>query len=126
RPSRAQGQPKVYVITDWITAMRSSTAKSLTIRGNCWTLVLLLGACAPPALADEKPQPSTMQRFVPTSEELRAGYQRFETARQPRPRVYKDRIAPNWFHNGSRFWYRNELRGGTREFIVVDADAGKR
>jgi dipeptidyl aminopeptidase/acylaminoacyl peptidase len=88
--------------------------------------MLLLGTYAPPALAEEQPQPSTMQRFVPTAEELRAGYQRFETARQPRPRVYKDRITPNWFHDGSRFWYRNELHGGTREFIVVDAEAGKR
>src|SRR5207302_2094133 len=37
-------------------------------------------------------------------------------------RVFKDRITPHWFQNNTRFWYRNDLRGGAREFIVVDAE----
>ena len=41
-------------------------------------------------------------------------------------RVFKDRIAPHWFHDNTRFWYRNNLRGGTKEFIVVDAIRGTR
>jgi dipeptidyl aminopeptidase/acylaminoacyl peptidase len=40
--------------------------------------------------------------------------------------VYKYRVTPHWFHDNTRFWYRNDLRGGAREFIVVDADAGTR
>ncbi|HEY2880834.1 MAG TPA: DPP IV N-terminal domain-containing protein, partial [Pirellulales bacterium] len=40
--------------------------------------------------------------------------------------VYKDRITPNWFHGNTKFWYRNELSGGKSEFVVVDAEAGKR
>jgi dipeptidyl aminopeptidase/acylaminoacyl peptidase len=44
----------------------------------------------------------------------------------PQPGVYKDRVAVNWFHDSSRFWYRNQLRGGTREFVVVDAANGSR
>ncbi|MGD0517677.1 MAG: DPP IV N-terminal domain-containing protein, partial [Thermoguttaceae bacterium] len=40
--------------------------------------------------------------------------------------VYKLRIAPNWFDNDSRFWYRNDLSGGDREFILVDAESGTR
>lgn len=41
-------------------------------------------------------------------------------------RVYKARISPNWFADGTKFWYRNELPGGKREFILVDALAGER
>src|SRR4051812_23763143 len=41
-------------------------------------------------------------------------------------RVYKDRVNPHWFANNSRFWYRNDLPNDGREFIVVDAEAGKR
>jgi dipeptidyl aminopeptidase/acylaminoacyl peptidase len=42
------------------------------------------------------------------------------------PRVFKDRVTPHWFANNTRFWYRNELRGGAREFILVDAERGSR
>src|SRR5436190_16783953 len=28
--------------------------------------------------------------------------------------VFKDRIAPHWFHENTRFWYRNDLHGGTK------------
>jgi fermentation-respiration switch protein FrsA (DUF1100 family) len=40
--------------------------------------------------------------------------------------VYKARIDPHWFENNTRFWYRNDLRGGTKEFVVVDAAHGTR
>ena len=30
-------------------------------------------------------------------------------------RVFRDRIAPHWFHDNTRFWYRNNLRGGAKE-----------
>ena len=40
--------------------------------------------------------------------------------------VYKARINPRWFQNNTRFWYRNDLRGGAKEFIIVDADTGLR
>jgi dipeptidyl aminopeptidase/acylaminoacyl peptidase len=40
--------------------------------------------------------------------------------------VYKAQVTPNWFHDNTRFWYRNDLAGGTREFVLVDAEAGKR
>ncbi|MBN1844918.1 MAG: prolyl oligopeptidase family serine peptidase [Sedimentisphaerales bacterium] len=41
-------------------------------------------------------------------------------------RVFKMRISPHWFADGSRFWYRNDLPDDTREYILVDAAAGKR
>lgn len=44
----------------------------------------------------------------------------------PERGVYKARITPHWFQNNTRFWYRNDLRGGAKEFIVVDAGQGTR
>ena len=40
--------------------------------------------------------------------------------------VYKARIAPHWFRDNSRFWYVNDLRGGNKEFILVDVEQGSR
>src|SRR5262249_9453422 len=30
--------------------------------------------------------------------------------------VFKDRITPHWFRESTRFWYRNDLSGGAKEF----------
>ena len=38
----------------------------------------------------------------------------------------KMRITPHWFHQDNRFWYRNDLAGGAKEFILVDAEHGTR
>ncbi|HYG24047.1 MAG TPA: prolyl oligopeptidase family serine peptidase [Verrucomicrobiae bacterium] len=40
--------------------------------------------------------------------------------------VYKARIEPHWFGDNSKFWYRNDLSGGAREFILVAAATGTR
>ncbi len=40
--------------------------------------------------------------------------------------VYKARIVPHWFAGDNKFWYRNDLRGEAREFILVDAERGTR
>ncbi len=40
--------------------------------------------------------------------------------------VYKDRITPRWLAGNMRFWYRNDLAGKTKEFILVDAEHGTR
>ena len=40
--------------------------------------------------------------------------------------VYKTRINPHWFQEDTRFWYRNDLRDGAKEFLVVDAEKGTR
>jgi dipeptidyl aminopeptidase/acylaminoacyl peptidase len=48
---------------------------------------------------------------------------RFESG--PR-RVFRDRVTPHWFGSGTRFWYRNDLRAGEKEFVVVDAEGGRR
>ena len=41
-------------------------------------------------------------------------------------KVFKAAVVPHWFAGGNRFWYRNDLAGGDREFILVDAVKGER
>ena len=40
--------------------------------------------------------------------------------------VFRDRVVPHWFANGSKFWYRIDLSDGKREFVLVDALQGTR
>jgi len=39
-------------------------------------------------------------------------------------KVFKDRITAHWQKDNKRFWYRNDLPEGKREFIFVDTDKG--
>ena len=41
-------------------------------------------------------------------------------------KVFKDRVTPHWQADNHRFWYRNDLADGKREFILVDAVKGER
>ncbi len=41
-------------------------------------------------------------------------------------KVFKTRVAPHWFADNIRFWYRNDMADGEREFILVDAVKGTR
>ena len=43
-----------------------------------------------------------------------------------RPPVYKERVAAYWFGTNGQFWYRNDLAKGAREFMLVNAETGKR
>src|SRR5205823_3034472 len=67
-----------------------------------------------------------LPRFVPTAAELEAALQRRQRSDASASRVYKAQITPHWFDNNRRFWYRNDLRGGGREFMLVDAVRGGR
>jgi len=40
--------------------------------------------------------------------------------------MYKSQVTPHWFADNTRFWYRNELSGGAKEFILVEAEKGRR
>jgi dipeptidyl aminopeptidase/acylaminoacyl peptidase len=40
--------------------------------------------------------------------------------------VFKGRITPHWYDHSNRFWYRNDLVKGAREFVTVDAEKGDR
>ncbi len=43
-----------------------------------------------------------------------------------RNKVFRDRVEPHWFNEGTEFWYRVDLAEGAREFIRVDATKGQR
>ncbi|MFP6872391.1 MAG: prolyl oligopeptidase family serine peptidase [Verrucomicrobiales bacterium] len=40
--------------------------------------------------------------------------------------VYRNRVNPQWAPDNSHFWYRNDLAGGKREYILVDLNKGVR
>ena len=60
--------------------------------------------------------------------DMRAAYKRAgELAARTKGKVFKAAITPHWFNNNNtHFWYRNDLRGDAKEFILVDATRGKR
>ncbi|RUL85844.1 S9 family peptidase [Tautonia sociabilis] len=56
-----------------------------------------------------------------------ADYRRADTLRErTRGTVFRDRVRADWSPDGSRFWYRNDLPGGTLEFVLVSAKDGDR
>jgi dipeptidyl aminopeptidase/acylaminoacyl peptidase len=77
---------------------------------------------AVPKLGDETLAPST--QVQPPGDLSPA--QRRRSRGGSEPGVYKVQVTPHWFQNDTRFWYRNELKDGAKEFIVVDADRGIR
>jgi dipeptidyl-peptidase-4 len=73
--------------------------------------LLALVSLAPPALAQG----------------TRADYERANTVREwTAGKVFKAKVDPRWFDNGDKFWYRNDLPGGKKEFVIVDAVKGTR
>jgi dipeptidyl-peptidase-4 len=50
-------------------------------------------------------------------------------AADPATRIYRDKVSPHWFAGtggSDKFWYRLELPGKQKEFILVDAEKGER
>ncbi len=87
-------------------------------------LVLLVALFAvPSALPQSQPDPSQPARATrDESPQQRGGGRRGGEQRG----VYKARINPHWLDDNTRFWYRNDLKGSTSEFILVDAEKGTR
>lgn len=57
----------------------------------------------------------------------KADYGRADALRElVQGKVFQARVEAHWFADGNRFWYRNDLPGGRREFILVDAVAASR
>lgn len=56
-----------------------------------------------------------------------ADYERASKLRNlTQKKAFKDRVTPRWLSDDRRFWYRNDLFGDAREFILVDAVTGER
>ena len=61
------------------------------------------------------------------SQGTRSDYERTNGLRELfNGKVRKVEIEPHWFASDSLFWYLNDLFGESREFVVVDVEAGKR
>ena len=43
-----------------------------------------------------------------------------------RNKVFNAGVDPHWFAGSTRFWYRNDLPEGGREYVLVDAANGTR
>lgn len=78
--------------------IRTVTRSSNEQRAACWVLAILFCGAA------QAQPPST----------------------NPPPKVYRGKVEAHWFAKDSKFWYRNDLPGGEREFILVDAEKGVR
>jgi hypothetical protein len=89
-------------------------------------------AVGPMWLRSESPAEgnAVLQRYIPSRDDLSKAYAKagqFGGGRRGQVAgVYKSQITPHWFANNTRFWYHNDLKGGTGEFIVVDAGQGQR
>ncbi|MGO8930678.1 MAG: DPP IV N-terminal domain-containing protein [Limisphaerales bacterium] len=75
-------------------------------------------------------QTSGAETIIPSSPAEPAGelspQQRRGSRGSSEPGVYKAQVTPHWFQNNTRFWYRNDLKDGAKEFMVVDAERGIR
>lgn len=63
--------------------------------------------------------------FVSAAEMISAQSTNVPPAR-PAPKIYRDKVEPHWFAGNTKFWYRVDLGGERREFILVDAEKGTR
>lgn len=96
---------------------QSRTRTRRRTRTTCWVcLALFTTLCA--VFAQEQ---GTATNQTDTATQQRRG--RFGG---PERGVYKARVNPHWFHDNTQFWYRNDLKGGAKEFILVDAEKGIR
>jgi dipeptidyl aminopeptidase/acylaminoacyl peptidase len=95
----------------------SSTGRSLAL------LVLCTASGALPHAARPADEPAAGRA---RADESPAASQPPAKRDRPAAGVYRAQVTPHWFHDNTRFWYRNDLAGGAREFILVDAEAGTR
>src|SRR5439155_19286978 len=59
--------------------------------------------------------------------DIQKAYERAnKLAGQAKGKVFKTTITPHWFHNNTRFWYRNDAKDDTRDFVLVDVEKGTR
>ncbi len=103
--------------------MRASCARPLAML----VLLLLTGGAFLGAARLGSTEPPTASRSMTATEETReAPQQRGQRGGRGASGAYKLQITPHWLPDNLRFWYRNDLSRGTREFILVDAERGTR
>ncbi len=71
-------------------------------------------------------QPSTIAQRLTHCCALALVVSMFADCRGQLPRVYRDKVAPQWFADGTKFWYRVDLADRQTEFVLVDTATGMR
>jgi dipeptidyl aminopeptidase/acylaminoacyl peptidase len=71
----------------------------------------------------QSPAEAVSTNETSAAQQRRRGFGRFGGRMEG---LYKAQVTPHWFAKNTRFWYQNELRGGGKEFILVDAEQGTR
>lgn len=94
-------------------------------------MFLIVGVLAEGAAGIQSPPPNSfpaaeLAEYVPTVDVPQQSPQPPQRRGEARRLVFKSRLMPHWFDNNTRFWYRNDLRGDAKEFVLVDAEAGTR
>src|SRR6185312_5321786 len=89
---------------------------------------LLVGLFAGASLADDAASDLAFMDDARPSAQPGHDVAPFQRGMRPREGngVYKAQITPHWFPQDSGFWYRNDLPGGTTEYIIVDTATGTR
>ncbi len=69
----------------------------------------------------------SLTRFSPSPDEVRQAYDRADKLPDLlKGKAFKLKITPHWYDKDRRFWYRNDLKDGAKEFIVVETTKGRR
>ncbi|MBN2183331.1 MAG: prolyl oligopeptidase family serine peptidase [Sedimentisphaerales bacterium] len=97
--------------------MKSPSKSSYFIKISLFLVLLFAADLLMAASTDQSAQVQNSQQVSPR----RGG--RFQRRVEG---LYKNQITPNWFAENTRFWYRNDLSGDTKEFILIDAEKGTR
>jgi dipeptidyl aminopeptidase/acylaminoacyl peptidase len=71
---------------------------------------------------------SNFQQLLILTLALALGFGAFgqETSTNADRKVYRSRVVPHWFADNNKFWYRIDTGEDRHEFILVDAEQGKR
>lgn len=103
--------------------------QSLRSFGLALAVVFWSGADSSPTVrGNDRPDQAGSAEFAipPGDPHQDSPQQRGRRANSQSGLVLKMRLDPHWFDGNDRFWYRNELKDGAKEFILVDAAAGTR
>ena len=105
------------MISFFLAALMTPTAHSEQAGDDLWLNEMSPGRLSPAEAV------STNATATGDQQQRRRGFGRFGGRTEG---VYKAQITPHWFAHNTRLWYRNDLRGGGKEFILVNAEQGKR
>jgi dipeptidyl aminopeptidase/acylaminoacyl peptidase len=82
-----------------------------------------------PAVVDSAEQPpggKAAAGKVDTLDLNKAYARATQLAGQTKGKVFRTTITPHWFADNTRFWYRNDTKDGTKDFVLVDVAKGTR